>query len=483
MKKTVFLIILLFAGTVWAEPEFSDCRVTGSNGISQLQGECAFVTVPEDRDIEGSREIALHIMRLKARARDVQSDPVFFIAGGPGQSATDGYLAEGGAFYFVRKQRDIILLDQRGTGQSNRMQCPEPETGLDIDAINAETRRAWITQCLSALPGDPRLYTTLHAIEDLEHLRRELEYNQINLYGISYGTRVALAYLRAYPENVRSVIIDGVVPMDLALGPNISLEAQRALDNIFERCTTNTACHDAFPDIRQSFYQLLERLREQHVNVSLRDPTTGEPIDIEFDDELLGGALRLLSYQKESVSLMPLLIHQASVNNDFVPLAAQAIMVTKSIGEMIAYGMHNAVVCNEDVPFYGASAAQQAAMRNTYLGTMQFDVLVEICAQWPVYAVPETFKQALVSDKPVLLFSGELDPITPPANGERAARTLPNSLHVVAPGQGHGVAPRGCAPTIMATFIEQASVNDLDVSCIDTLQSAPFFVRFSGPDP
>lgn len=483
MRFPLFLFALAWASQAAASTQFTDCRITGSNGGSQLIGECAEVEVPENRELEGSRNISLHVMRLPARTRDVQADPMFFIAGGPGQSAIDGYLAQDGAFYFLRKQRDIILVDQRGTGRSNRMQCEEPEEELQLDDIDAEFREEWVRHCIDTLPGDPRLYTTLHAIEDLDQVRRELGVDKINIYGISYGTRVALAYLRAYPENVRSVIIDGVVPMDLALGPNISLEAQRALDMIFDRCESDAACSDAFPDVRNAFADLMARLRAQPELVNLRDPITGERTAFEFNDEMLAGALRLLSYQKESVALMPLLIHHASRENDFAPIAAQALMVTRSIGNQIAIGMHNAVACNEDVPFYTDDEAQQQAMRDTYLGTLQFDVLVQMCQDWPVYVVPESFKHAVESDKPVLILSGEVDPITPPGNGAHAARTLTNSLHVVAPGQGHGVAGRGCIPMLMAEFMTAASANSLDASCVEALEASPFFIRFTGPTP
>ncbi|MCG8433982.1 MAG: alpha/beta hydrolase [Gammaproteobacteria bacterium] len=493
-RFTFFLGVCLFAPWWLSAPaaaqtpggqlSFADCKAADQNGVRRISGECANFTAAENPAEPDGKQIPIHIMKVPARNRNPAPDPVFFIAGGPGQASSEGFLAMAQAFYFVRKDRDIFLVDQRGTGKSNRMQCPLDETSVN-DALewNQELHRAWLAKCLESLSGDPRFYTTSVAVHDLDAVRAALGYEQINIYGISYGTRVALAYLRAYPERVRSVVIDGVVPADLALGPDISLDAQRAVEMMITRCAQDASCNDAFPKLAQSFTDLVARLQDKPVNVALRDPTTAEPVEISFSGRVLSGSVRLLSYQTESISLLPLLIHQAYAENDFAPLAAQAVLVGRGMNDVLAYGMHNAVVCTEDVPFYENQADVQQRIESTYLGTLQFDVLVDMCKTWPRGIISDDFKQPVESDKPVLLLSGEVDPVTPPANAEHAARSLTNSLHLVAPGQGHGIAPRGCTPRILAQFINTASIADLETECISELAPAPFFVRFTGPTP
>ena len=461
-------------------PQFQDCQIGAADSTSRLQAHCTTITVPEDRQHPQGKQIGLHVAVLKARSSDPKPDALFFIAGGPGQASTEAFLEESTAFDRIRSERDIVLVDQRGTGESNRLDCPDtPVSALPSDAEIASTVQA----CLKQLPGDPRFYTTTVAVQDLETVRKLLGYKQVDLYGISYGTRVALQYLRTYPDSVRTAILDGVVPADLALGPDVSLDAQRALGLIFARCDRDPACHQAFPDLMGSFAALQKDLDDHDVSVALRDPLTGAPRTDRLDWDQVSSTVRLMSYQSETASLLPLLIHQAAVQHDYLPLMSTALLFKGQLNESFAQGMSAAVLCTEDAPFITTDAQQEQRLHDTYLGASTMDALLKSCAVWPRGVMDPDFKKPVVSDKPVLLLSGEDDPITPPADAARAAKTLSNSLSLVTPGQGHGNVFRGCIPRIAADFVEAGSVKGLDTVCVKAMKPFPFFVNFSGPKP
>lgn len=466
------------AGLAAPRPEFHGCQIGAGDAAQRLQALCTTITVPEDRAHPAGQHIGLQVALLKARSSTPKSDALFYIAGGPGQASTESFVQEAGAFDRIRSEHDVVLVDQRGTGGSNRLDCPTPASGTDQGEAAVTAAAA---DCLKQLRADPRFYTTTVAVQDLEQVREALGYASVDLYGISYGTRVALQYLRAYPASVRSAILDGVVPADLALGPDVSLDAQRSLDLIFRRCEADAACHRAFPDLTADFAGLQRSLSAHPASVTLRDPLDGSPRRETLSWDKVAGAVHLMSYQSETASLLPLLIHQAGAQHDYAPLMGAALIFSSQVDEGLAGGMAAAVLCTEDAPFLKDGG--DAALRDTYLGAYTLDTLQKSCRAWPRGVMAADFKQPVVSAKPVLLLSGEDDPITPPADAERAARTLSNSLSLVVPGQGHGNVFRGCLPRIAAQFVDAGSVKGLDTACIKDIRPFPFFVNFSGPAP
>ena len=469
------------AAPATAHTSFTPCQVGMPGTALHMQAQCTSLEVPENYAEPQGKHIRLHIAVLKARSGKPAPDPLFFIAGGPGEASTQAYVQEATAFERIRASRGIVLVDQRGTGESNPLNCPASPPTL------AQPTPAEITQqtqaCLKQLPGNPRFYTTTVAVKDLDAVRAALGYGEINLYGISYGTRVALEYLREFPQYTRSVILDGVVPPDWNVGESSSQDAQHTLNLILKRCAAERACHQAYPDLAANFAQLEQQLKQHAVSVNLREPLTGAPLTQTLNWDTAAGAVQLLSYLSETAALLPLLIHQASVVHDFVPLLANAQYLSGQVSGAIAIGMHAAVLCTEDVPFYPQAAAMQKAAADTYLGSAPLKILMESCAHWPRGTMEPDFKTPVVSDKPVLLLSGEDDPITPPTNAAHVAQTLTNSLSIVVTGQGHGNAWRGCVPQLMADFVQQASVKKLDAVCVKKIQPFPFFTSFTGPGP
>lgn len=458
----------------------SDCQIAAPGLPMRVAARCGQLSVPEDRSQPAGRQIALKIAIIPAISRNPASDPLVFLTGGPGQAATESYLQYTGVFERINQKRAIILVDQRGTGQSNPLVCPSfNDAG---EETNNEQIVALLQDCLKGLEANPAQYTTWIAAEDLDQVREALGYQKINLYGISYGTRMAQTYMKRYPDRVRAAILDGVVPQAEALGADVAIDAQRALDQIIKRCEKEADCNQAFPQFRQEFNTLLEHLKNNPQKLTLAHPLEGKEVGVKFNADALAATIRLLSYAPETVSLLPMLVHNAYASKDYHQLAAQYLIVTQQLSDSISEGMGYTVICTEDVPFLNLEEIRQKD-RATYLGDVQVEALTRICSVWPHGSLPPGFKDALRSDTPVMILSGENDPVTPPENGAQVAAGLSNSLHLVAPGQGHGVITRGCIARLATMFIEQGTGNGLDTACVQEIQPMPFFVNYAGPMP
>jgi pimeloyl-ACP methyl ester carboxylesterase len=453
------------------------CRLSAPGVAASVAAQCGALEVPEDYTRPAGRQISLRVAVLPAVRREAAADPLLLLAGGPGQAATEAFAPLLASLSQVNQSRDLILLDQRGTGGSAPLGCPiDPAAQLDDDPA---ALRAWAAGCRAALHADPAQYTTAVAVRDLDALRDALGYERLNLLGVSYGTRVALSYLQRYPERVRSLVLDGVLPQPAAIGADMARDGQRALDLQFDRCAAEPACAAAFPHLRAEFAALLGRLAAQPADVALSDPLTGAPTSVRLTRGLAAAIVQNLSYAPETAALLPLLIHTAQADGDLAPLAAQAPIIARQQGDSTSLGMRLAVLCVEDVPFYPADLA--AAGAGSYLGAGLAEQLAAPCADWPQGELPVGFKDSVRSAVPALLLSGQADPVTPPENAEQVARGLTNSRQIVAPGQGHNIFFRGCIPDLLAEFLEAGSPAGLDVSCVERLGPTPFFTSFVGP--
>jgi pimeloyl-ACP methyl ester carboxylesterase len=448
------------------------CRLA-MDPLPAAYARCGTVEVPLDPATPDGAKVGLFVARIAALSAEPRLDPVLLIAGGPGQSTVDMYLQQRGAFEQVRRERDLILVDQRGTGRSAAgFEC-NVRDDLSLDTAGVEELTRAVDDCLAKLERDPRFYTTSVAVQDLERVRAALRLAQWNIYGVSYGTRVAQHYLRRYPEQVRAVVLDGVVPPPLALGPDVAREAQRALEQIFARCAADAQCGARFTNLPGTFSELLARLDSAATaDGAARPPLTALELRV---------LVRFMSYNVATVSLLPVFISEAHAGN-YTPLANQARRLLRDLPESLSFPMSNSVTCTEDVRFIDTAANDD--LGGTYLGTSIVEGLRGLCSRWPVGVMDEDFKTSVVSDKPVLLLSGEFDPITPPAYAERvAAEGLRNSVHVVGRGQGHGLIAVGCVPRILRAFIESPVPADLDASCLEDEPPTPSFLTLLGPAP
>ncbi len=464
-----------------------ECRLEHPLRLASVAARCGELDVPEDRTgttgaaVKGAT-IKLNVAVVPALNRRAHAAPLFLLAGGPGQAATAMYVSYAGAFARVNRNHDIVLVDQRGTGNSSPLTCEYPDDWQASADITPALRAATIA-CLKKYGDRVRFFTTGAAVIDLDAVRKALGYSTIDLYGVSYGTRVAQLYMRRFAPSVHAVILDGVTYPEQAIGPDTPQDGERALELIVKRCEDSSDCHAAYPDLERDLDGLRTRFGPEVQLLTLDDPSSGLPLKIAFNRSMLNASLRFLSYSATEASLLPMLIHRAA-QGALAPLAAQAVITARQIGDQLASGMQNSVVCSEDVPFFSAADLRRARDSTTYQGADQLEALQDICKLWPRGGpVDADLHLPLKSDIPTLLLSGEADPVTPPADAERAARGLTHHRLIVLSGEGHGQVATACVPRLMAEFLDSASAESLDASCLERHRSAPFFVNTTGPAP
>jgi pimeloyl-ACP methyl ester carboxylesterase len=458
-----------------------ECRLEHPLKVLSIAARCGVLAVPEDRSHPGGASIDLRVAVVPALNRRATAAPLFLLAGGPGQGAIDMYTSYAAAFARVNRNHDIVLVDQRGTGQSAPLHCEYPDD-WQAPADPMPALREATAACLKKYGERVRFYTSSAAVADLAAVREALGYPRIDLYGVSYGTRVAQLFMRRYPASVHAAILDGVTYPEQAIGPATPEDAERALDLIVSRCQHSPDCAAAYPELRQDLAALRRQYGPQKTQISIDDPNTGLPLKIDFNRSMLNASMRFLSYSATQASLFPALIHRAA-QGALAPLAAQTVMTARQVGDQLASGMQNTVICSEDVPFFATAQIDRAAMARTYQGTDQLDGLLEICKLWPRGPVDVDLHSPLNSDIPTLLLSGEADPVTPPADAERAASGLARHRHLILSGEGHGQVTTGCIPRLMAEFLDAASPETLDATCLERHIPAPFFISMTGPAP
>ena len=446
------------------------CRVPGTNEMVL----CGKYEAYEDRQLRVGRKIALNIVVLPALSATPAPDPLFIFAGGPGTAATE--IASGYAEFFddKRRDRDIVFVDQRGTGLSNPLDC-ELDANETIQIFLAGQFPAErFKDCRTHLEqkADLRFYTTPIAMEDLDEVRRWLGYRRINLFGGSYGTRAAMVYLRLYPNHVRTVTLQGALSLSQRNPLYSPRDAQRSLDHLLDDCAAEAACAKAFPNLRQDLQTVLGRLTKTPARIRVSHPPTGDGMEVEISREVFAGGLRRLLYNSNSRPAVPLMINRAFAGDFklFESVISQALESEK----MLSLGMYLSVTCAEDVSLIQRKDIVRAT-KGSFLGSTVIDSLVRVCEEWPRGRLPVAYNSPVASNAPVLIFSGELDPQTPPIWGAEIARHLPNSLHIVMRGIAHAPFP-DCGVEIMSQFISKGSTKGLDTSCVQELHRPPFTV-------
>ncbi|MCL4272637.1 MAG: alpha/beta hydrolase [Anaerolineales bacterium] len=476
---SLFLLIFLAScspGNLTAVPASSitleDCILTSPAG-NQLDARCGTLTVPEDRANPDGRQIDLHVAVIPAIKRNSEPDALFPLAGGPGQSAVEAFPSMISLLFQIREERDIVLVDQRGTGKSNPLRCLGPED----EELTEEQVLEKLKSCPGTLDADLRFYTTEIAMTDLDEVRAALGYETINIYGASYGTRAALTYLRMFPERVRTVTLDAVVDPDFVMFMDAATDGQAALELFFSRCEVDEACSSTFPGLRNEFESVLNRLDASPAEITIPHPLTNKPLDLTVTRGLVTNMVFNTLYVPDLVATLPLSIHQAYADENYIPLISQAFLVNAGLYE----GMFYAVACTEDAPLISATEAARRSEQSVF--DDRTVVFSAVCSEWEQGSVSTEFREPVISDVPVLILSGEADPITPPRHAERVAESLTNELHLVFSGMGHGNLSSRCSVNLFRAFIKNASIQGLDTACVDAIQPPPFFVDFSGPRP
>jgi pimeloyl-ACP methyl ester carboxylesterase len=446
------------------------------------EARCGTYEVWENRAAKSGRKIPLRVVVIPALGPDRLPDPFTYFEGGPGQSSVvnaSWIVQELGA---LRKQRDILLVDFRGTGGSAGLFCPEMQgsTGLQGALDNFYTPEE-VKACADRLRAtvDLSQYTNDTSVDDIDEVRAALGYGKLNIYGASGGSRAALVYLRRHPESVRTLVLGGVVPMD-ERGPfSMAQSAQRALDGLIAECEGDEGCRTAFPKLRDEVAAVLRQSAKEPVTVALTDGETGQPVDIRLTRNGLAQILRYMLYNPQAASLLPLKVHLAAQGN-WKPLAENARSLAFRGGTSLADGYYLSLTCSEDVPFIREDEIP-AAVQGTFLGDLRIRKQQAACEAWPVPPVSRAFLDPVTSDVPTLLLSGERDPVTPPGNAERAARTLRNSLQVIVPDGGHGFGgiegAYECFNRLIVQLVESGTVQGLDTSCMTHTKRADFVLK------
>lgn len=441
-------------------PTTTPCRLPGVPHEAQC-GSLSRALAPAH---EHGTQIELHFAVLPALARHAAPDPVFFIAGGPGQSAIDLAGPVGRMLARLGRTRDIVLVDQRGSGRSAPLHCDDaPKTPPLREQFDAPLQLEQLRRCLArlqALPyGDLRFFGTSVAMADLDAVRQALGARRINLVAASYGTRAALEYLRQYPQQVRRVVLDGVVPPDMALADAAAVDAQAAFGALLRDCAADVRCRQRHPQLRQRWLALLASLPRE---VRVADPLSGRSESLRLTVDALQRLVRTALYAPSTASALPAAI-EAAAQGRFEPLVALAAALSGATARAgLAQGMHFAVVCSEDRPRDGGPPEPSAT-----LGAGLAAWYREVCAFWPRGEPPAGFGQLGATRAPVLLLSGGIDPATPPRHGARVARALgANARHEVVPQAGHGVLALPCIAEAVNHFIDAA--DDAQALRVDT---------------
>ena len=441
---------------------------------------CGTVTVFENRHNTIGRQIRLWVVVLPSLSTTPSDDPLFFLAGGPGQAAAQLASQVRAVFRQVQRTRDIVLVDQRGTGKSNPLNCRSSASSLRELTEGSKSALTRLRRCLDGYDADVRQYTTDIAMDDLDDVRAFLGYDRINLYGGSYGTRAALVYLRQHGAHVRSIVLDGVAPTDMRLPLFTARDAQRSLDKALADCDAESACSETFPGMAHRIRNLITSLDQHPRRVRIVHPRTGIAEEIDVDARLVSSVMFSALYSPLTASIVPALVDRAE-RNDFQGLFALALAGEDS-GQSISIGMQLSVLCSEDSSRVSADELAKETSQSVF-GSHLIGSQLDACAIWPKGHVKADYYKPVESDVPVLVLSGEVDPVTPPVWGASVVKHLSHGTHIVVPATGHGVVSTPCGNHIVSDFIERGSAEGLDTECVPSVRRPPFFVTPAGPDP
>jgi pimeloyl-ACP methyl ester carboxylesterase len=433
---------------------------------------CGTLDVPEDRADPSGRRIDLNVAVIAARGPEVASDPVFFLAGGPGGAATETWATAALTFPEVHANRDIVVVDQRGTGHSNPLLWPElPDlTGLSGAALH-RAAVAWARTARASLHTDPSLYTSDAAADDLDDVRAALGYDRIDLYGGSYGATLAQYYLRRHGNHARAVVLDGGSLLDVPVFELIAARSEAALMSAFDRCRADPTCHASFPDPAADLAAAMRHLSRHPVRLSVRDPSTGRPTVM--DAAVLAEEIHHLLVVSHAGDV-PRVVHLAATGV-YEPIA-ELLATSGNDPDPARLVMGWAIRCSEGWAAYDPARVRVLGAGSYLLGPQLADSRAQAlgCSVMRFAPPPSGDAAAVHSDVPILLLNGSEDPQDPPANVSDAPRELPNSLEVVVPGYGHTVGQFGCVPRVVAAFLDAGSTASLDTRCVLLMRPLPF---------
>ncbi len=470
---------MMFAAALAAQLALAPCRLEGVPG----EARCGSHKVWEDRAGKQGRQIDVSVIVLEALEPNKRPDPFFMLQGGPGDAPSFNARFYSRVFHDIRRSRDIVLVDLRGTGKSAALLCPElaapgANGSYDADLLSVSAVRS----CRARLEqsADLRQYTTEIAVDDLEEIRQALGYGPINVYGTSYGTRVAQVYMRRYPSSLRAVAMKGVVPPSVAMPETHARDGESAWRSLVARCAKDPNCHRTYPTADADFRQLLARLDQSAPTLTIpAGANRPAATTITVTRGLFAEAFRNVLYTPEGAAQAQKLIRQL-LGGDERSLAETALAGRTVLGgERLAAGFFLSVTCTEDVPYLSANA--DAMADDTFGGTYRLVQQRAACKEWPRGTVSAAHRQPIRSAIPTLLLSGEFDPVTTPAGAEEVRRGLVNGRHIVIKNNGHPIGnAEACIGRMIGQFLEAGSAASIDAQCAADNPAPPFLLSGKG---
>ena len=469
----VFCVFSALSTTTFAAPvnlQPHSCHLPGYDQPLR----CQTVPVPLDYQHPSGEKIMLHVAVAPSFRESAKPDPLFILTGGPGQAASDAISLLDSTFLKARATRDIVFIDQRGTGLSGKLDCDIMESVAELPLAEQETT---IGACLRSLHTPFAFYTTDHSARDIDQVRNVLGYASINVWGISYGTRLGQAYARQFPDHLRALILDGVAAPDQIIFA-WGRDAQASLDANFKRCADDVDCKASFPMLRQQFNTLLQQVNAGAITLDFSHPRTARKIKMQLVPSTFLQAIRTALYASQTSSRLPFIIDSAEKGN-WGPFLAQAYTISDFSSAGPAIGLMLAVTCAEDVPrLTPAIIAEEEG--NSFLAGAEVKLLPSWCRFVNVPAAK--YAEATMINTPVLLLSGALDPVTPPRRAEAAIRHMSHAQHFVVANAGHGVSTLGCTPKLLREFLDHPE-QTLDAACLKKIPPTPFQLGAAGPRP
>lgn len=436
-----------------------------------VKARCGAYHVEENRDLKKGRRIPLNMIVLPATGKGAKREPLFFLSGGPGEAATDAldmFLTE--MWEPVRATRDIVLVDQRGTGKSNGLSCPLDDVNAAMRAIYVfDLPAAFLDACRAELErrADLSRYTTPEAMDDLDEVRAALGYKRIVIYGASYGTRAAFVYMRRHPEHVRSALLRAIAPVNMRATLPSARHAQYSFEGLVRQCSADTDCAARHPALEKDLARALERLDAAPAVIRAKHPRSGAPVDVEVTRDIYSGALQWLLYAPEGRAITPHLI-SSGARGDFAPFVEAAMPAAYAAVSSWSIGMALSVICSEDNAQIDPHEIP-VATAGAFMGEARIRNQLRVCAEWPKGDIGADYFEPVRSAHPVLMISGEYDPIDGLDLAIDAARHLPNAEHVIIPGGAHQPQFPGCTSELALEFLETNAAENLDLSCVGPL--------------
>jgi len=477
--QSLFALSLLSCSSLtWAEDTNNNTNLTiESCHLSGIKSrvQCGKLEVPENYALATGEKISVNFAVLPAIDKSQNKAPLMFLAGGPGQASVELASHIFNTFNEIRKSHDIILVDQRGTGNSHPLECDESSASNVYEITPEDFSEQEIKDCIAQFKGDLSQYNSENAIRDFDAVRSALGHEKIHIYGGSYGTRAGLVYMRMFPDSLKSVVLDSVGPIEVPIG-TFGQSAARSFNLLLDNCKNDESCKTAYPALEDEFKAVVTRLEQAPVKLEIAHPRLGTKTNFVLSRSKFISNLRLQLYSMETRTLVPLVIHQAYLGN-YQPLVGLIAMSDGGMGMYVGLTLN--IVCNEDLPKISQAMFANDA-NNNFGGSDSHNTWLQACPLWPKYSVNEEFYQSVTANIPTLILSGDLDPVTPPSNGDKSAETLPNNHHIISKNNSHIVASTSCGINIINEFLTTLDPKNLDETCLSELKSETFMTHLNG---